>query len=274
MAKQNKKQDEFSAKALEQKLNALSDRLAGRWEKIRFERALSWIKRSEYESLRGDRDVQFILLWVALDALFGRERDIVTQSRGRIPGRIAALMKEDRAEIIWREFYRKRDAVFRILQNRYIFNPFWKAIAESGVHAQEVTGLHVNPKNAKHPKVAESDREFAAENRRVLALLARGRAHDKRVVAQIIFRRLGTLRNQLMHGSSGHSESLNRSQVEDGYSLLSALAPRILHVMMESPDTLHGVVAYPPFGEKNALFDQGMDREKFQRLFGGTIGRA
>lgn len=273
MGKQKKKPDEFSAQALEQKLGALSGRLDGRWEKIRFERALSWIKRSEREDWRGDRDVQFILLWVALDAMFGRERNIVAPPHGRIPGRVAALMKEDRGEVVWREFYRRRDAVFRLLQNRYIFNPFWKAIAESGVHAQEAAGLHVTPGSAGHPKVAESDRDFAAQNREVFALLKRGAARDKRRIARVVFERLGTLRNQLMHGASEHSEDLNRSQVEDGHRLLSALAPRLLHVMMESPDARRGVVAYPPFGEKNALFDTALDGDEFSRLFGRTIGR-
>ena len=110
---------------------------------MRFERALSWLKRSEREreSKSQDRDVQFILLWVALDSLFGREQDIISLSRSRIPARVAALMKEDRAGIIWEGFYLRNAALFRILQNRYIFNPFWKAIAESGVHSQESTEL-------------------------------------------------------------------------------------------------------------------------------------
>ena len=275
MAKQKKDQDGFSAQTLKRKLDALSGQLDGRWEKLRFERALSWLKRSEREreSKSQDRDVQFILLWVALDSLFGREQDIVSLSRSRIPARVAGLMKEDHAGIIWEGFYLRNAALFRILQNRYIFNPFWKAIAESGVHSQESTKLCVTQKRAGHPKVAESDRKFADENRRVFDLLARGGAHGRRVVARIIFQRLGTLRNQLMHGSSAHLEGLNRSQVEDGHRLLSAVVPRILHVMMESPDARRGAIAYPPFGDRDALFDTELDGDEFRRLLGKSIGR-
>ena len=269
MAKQKKHQNEFSAQVLKRKLNALSDQLDGRWEKLRFERALSWLERSENEGIRQDRDVQFILLWVALDSLFGRERDIVSQARARIPGRIAAVMKEDGAGIIWQGFYSRNAEVLRILQNCYIFNPFWKAIAESGIHSQESTKL----REQESPKAMESICEFAEENRRVFRLLERGNAYDRRVIARIVFRRLGTLRNQLMHGSSEHSETINRLQVEDGYRLLSTLTPRILRVMMESPDTRRGVVAYPPFGKKNELLDRELDGDEFRRLIGKTIGR-
>ena len=272
MAKQKKDQDGFSAQTLKRKLDALSGQLDGRWEKLRFERALSWLKRSEREreSKSQDRDVQFILLWVALDSLFGRERDIISPLRSHIPARVAALMKEDRAGIIWEGFYLRNAALFRILQNRYIFNPFWKAIAESGVHSQESTELRVTPENAGH---SIADTEFLEENRRVFDLLAREGAYGRRVVARIIFKRLGTLRNQLMHGSSAHKEDINRSQVEDGYRLLSALVPRILHVMMESPNARRDVIAYPPFRKKNDLFDTELDGDEFRRLLGKSIGR-
>ena len=272
MAKQKKDLNDFSAQTLKRKLDALSGELDGRWEKLRFERALSWLKRSEKEreSKNQDRDVQFILLWVALDSLFGRERDIISPLRSHIPARVAALMKEDRAGIIWEGFYLRNAALFRILQNRYIFNPFWRAIADSGVHSQESTELRVTPENTEHP-IADS--EFLKENRRVFELLAREGAYGRRVVARIIFQRLGTLRNQLMHGSSAHLEVLNRSQVEDGYRLLSAMVPRILHVMMESPDARRGAIAYPPFGKQDRLFDRELDGDEFRRLLGKSIGR-
>ena len=270
MAKQKKHQNEFSAQVLKRKLNALSDQLDGRWEKLRFERALSWLERSENEGIRDDRDVQFILLWVVLDSLFGRERDIISQSRTHIPSRVAALMKEDDAGIIWQGFYRQNVDVLQILRNRYIFNPFWKAIAEGGVHSQESTRLHVTSDNTGHP-IADS--EFKGENLRVLDLLERRGAHGRRVVARIVFQRLGTLRNQLMHGSSAHRESINRSQVKHGYRLLSTLAPRILHVMMESPDARRGVIPYPPLGGRDDLFDHELDGDEFRRLIGKTIGR-
>ena len=276
MAKKKQNKNPFSAAALKRRLGELSGRLDGRWEKLRFERALSWLERSEKESgiesgrIRSDRDVQFVLLWVALDALFGRERDVVARPRSRIPDRVAALMKEDRNGVIWDGFRARPDEVFGILRNRYIFNPFWKAVAEGGVHSQERAGVFLTPDNFGR---SCADSEFKEENLRVFALLKRGNAHGRRVVAQIIFRRLGTLRNQLMHGSSEHSEPINRSQVEDGYRLLSALAPRILHVMMESPDLPRGVIAYPPIGEKNALFDGALDRDEFRRLIVAAIRR-
>ena len=265
------RQNDFSAEALERQFNQLPARL-GRWEAVRLGRALSWLKRGEEE----DHDVRFILLWVALDALFGREADILPQdpgavpdesARARIPGAVAAMLSEDPEGIIWRECHDKRKTIARILRNPYIYSPFWKAIAESRADAPDMQ------RRAEHPRVAESRRWFARENGHVLALLKRGDAASRGKVVRIVFNRLGTLRNQLMHGASAHSEGLNRSQVEDGHRLLSALVPRILHLMMKSPDKPRGVVAYPPFGEKDALFDRKFNEEAFDRYFKRIAGR-
>ena len=270
MAKQKKSEHEFSAQALERKLKSLSDQLDGQWEKWRFERALSWLKRSENEGIRSDHDVQFILLWVALDSLFGRETDILPQEnfsapgetvRVRIPDSVAALLDEDSAGMIWLECYRQREVIANVLKNPYIYNPFWRAIAES---RDDLTDA---------PKIADSRQRFAAENSRVFLLLKENSDSARREIVRIVFKRLGTLRNQLMHGASGHNEDLNRTQVEDGHRLLSALVPRVLRVMMESPGVSRGVVAYPPYGEKDDCLDKKFDVKAFDRYFKRTVGR-
>ena len=272
MSKQ-RNQGEFSAATLERKFKGLSGGLSGRWEKPRFERALSWLKRSENEGIRGDHDVRFILLWVALDSLFGREADILPRAvaRARIPSSVANLLREDKGEVIWRECYRQRETIARILKNPYICNPFWRAIAENGIHSRDALGWSRSPEAER--ELAESIGRFVEENDEVVSRLRENTNFARRKVVRIVFGRLGTLRNQLMHGASAHQEGLNRSQVEDGHHLLSALVPRILHLMMESPDKRRGVVAYPPFGEKNALFDRKFDEEAFDRFFKRTMGR-
>lgn len=261
------KRNDFSVEALEEKFDEASVDLS-RLERARFERALSWLRRGD--SGNEDCDVRVILRWVALDAMFGREADILLQpdeERVRIPEAVAALMREDRAGILWEECRRKRKTIARILRNPYIYNPFWRAIAESRTDAPDERAL------AAHPKVAESRRWFARENRRAGSLAARGDAASHAQFARIVFARLATLRNQLMHGASAHAEGLNRSQVEDGERLLSALAPRILHLMMDSPRKPRGVVAYPPFGDKDALFDKQFDEARFYRQFARTRQR-
>lgn len=267
------RQNIFSPDALDEQFRQLSEssRL-GRWEKVRFERALSWLRRGENE----DHDVRFILLWVALDAMFGREANVLPQgadsapeesARGRIPNAVAAMLGEDAEGIIWRECHEKRKTIARILRNPYIYNPMWQAIAEGRAESADIQ------KRAGDSNVAESRARFARENGHALSLLKKGDAGSRRKFARIVFNRLGTLRNQLMHGASAHSEGLNRSQVEDGHRLLSALVPRILHVMMKSPHKRRGIVAYPPFGEKDALFDKEFDEKAFDRYFKRTMGR-
>ena len=269
--------DLFSAAALEARLRALAADLRGRWEAVRFGRALSWLKRSESAE---DPDVRFILLWVVLDSLFGQEEDIQPREgnvaprrdeavvRAGIPGDVAKFMGEDVKGIVWEGFHRQREAVARILRNIYIYQPFWRVIAESGVHSRK------SRESAPCPGVGNIRHKFARDNNRVLFdWLAKNSPSGRREVARTVFLRLATLRNQLMHGASAHLEEINRTQVEDGCRLLSELVPRILHVMMESPDKTRGVVAYPPYGKRNEFFDDKFKEDAFHRALQRTVGR-
>ena len=54
-------------------------------------------------------------------------------------------------------------------------------------------------------------------------------------VLLIVFNRLYTLRNQLMHGGSTYKSSLNRKQLQDGCQILSALLPAFLYLLWKMP---------------------------------------
>ena len=64
-------------------------------------------------------------------------------------------------------------------------------------------------------------------------------------VLSIIFNRLYTLRNQLMHGGATWNSGANRTQVKDGVEMLNTLVPIIIDIMMKHPDTLWGDPYYP-----------------------------
>ncbi|MNI92174.1 hypothetical protein D3C73_1499380 [compost metagenome] len=61
----------------------------------------------------------------------------------------------------------------------------------------------------------------------------------------MLFNRIYTLRNQIMHGGATCDSSVNRPQLRDCSSLLGKLVPLIIELMLDNPDTLWGDACYP-----------------------------
>ena len=61
----------------------------------------------------------------------------------------------------------------------------------------------------------------------------------------VLFQRLYTLRNQLVHGGATWNSSVNRAQVRSGRLLLSRLLPAMLEVMMKHPAEFAAAPFYP-----------------------------
>ena len=69
---------------------------------------------------------------------------------------------------------------------------------------------------------------------------------DSVEVLYIIFNRLYTLRNQIMHGGSTYKSSINRSQLQDSSNILTALLPIFMHILLENEKILDlGKPFYP-----------------------------
>ena len=122
--------------------------------------------------------------------------------------------------VIWDRFSQE---IRLLLDNRYVFAPFWKH------HAGEVGGggWEITFEAAKR-----------AANR---ALTQR----DTPVVLSILFDRLYVLRNQLVHGGATWSSNANRAQVRDGAALLGCLLPVFIDLMMDHPDEEWAMPTYP-----------------------------
>ena len=70
-------------------------------------------------------------------------------------------------------------------------------------------------------------------------------SNDTAAVLGIVFNRLYTLRNQLMHGGATWNSSINRDQMRDCVKVLGDLVPVTISIMLDSPDTLWGDAVYP-----------------------------
>lgn len=61
----------------------------------------------------------------------------------------------------------------------------------------------------------------------------------------VMFNRLYTLRNQLIHGGATWNGSVNRKQLRDCTQLLGSLVPILIQLMLDNPNTLWGEACYP-----------------------------
>ena len=200
---------------------------------LRVHRALSWLRRAEYE--RDDLDVRFILMWVGFNAAYAGDLDRALDGEGKAGNErerfdqfFAALVDMDAGNRIYNVIWERFSQEIRLLMdNKYVFAPFWKH------HAGEFSG-------------AGWEVSFDSAKRAANRALAE---KDTAVALSILFDRLYVLRNQLVHGGATWDSSANRDQVRDGASLLGCLLPVFLDLMMDNPDAEWAMPMYPVVDE-------------------------
>ena len=196
---------------------------------LRTHRALSWLRRAE-ESHK-DLDVRFILLWIGFNAAYAGDLDraLDTQSttggeRERFDTFFKALVEMDKGNRIYTAIWERFSQEIRLLlDNRYVFAPFWKSQnGDFGGAGWEIS--------------------FDAAKRAANSALAE---RSTPVVLSILFDRLYVLRNQLVHGGATWNSVANRSQVRDGAALLGCLLPVFIDLMMDNPQAEWSMPMYP-----------------------------
>lgn len=65
------------------------------------------------------------------------------------------------------------------------------------------------------------------------------------VLLGVVFNRLYTLRNQLIHGGATWNGKVNRKQLRDCAQLLGRLVPVIIELMLDHPEISWGAACYP-----------------------------
>lgn len=195
---------------------------------LRVHRALSWLRRADAEN--DDLDVRFILLWIGFNAAYAGDLDRALDGAGtgneraRFDEFFAALVRMDSDNRIYRVIWDRFSQEIRLLlDNRYVFAPFWKHRGgEVGGGGWEFT--------------------FEAAKRAANRALAQ---RDTPVVLSILFDRLYVLRNQLVHGGATWNSNANRNQVRDGAALLGCLLPVFIDLMMDNPGEEWTMPNYP-----------------------------
>lgn len=148
--------------------------------RLRMHRALSWLDRTEQAD---DLDGRFIFLWIAFNAAYASEID--DRQRLSEPETFKAflekfclLVEKKRIDaLIWQEF---SISIRVLMDNQYVFQSFW------------------NHRSGKIDEIAWKTR-FASGKRAAHLALASG---NTSALLGVLFNRLYTLRNQLIHGGA------------------------------------------------------------------------
>ena len=191
---------------------------------LRVHRSLSWLQRAEMED--GDDDARFLFQWIAFNAAYAAElRDPAgNDERSVFDEFFRKLTGLDRDHRIYNAIWERYPQAIRVLlDNRYVYAPFWK----------HQNGL---------PGYADWEDRFQRSKSRIGIAL---RDRDTRTILATVFDRLYVLRNQLVHGGATWNSGVNRSQVRDGARIMTALVPVFVDLMMDNPDVEWGDPYYP-----------------------------
>ena len=189
---------------------------------LRVHRALSWLQRAEQCD---DQDGRFIFLWIAFNAAYAAE------TGGRQKGEsdhyrqfLYKLHEMDRdkklSKLVWEQY---SSAIRLLLDNPYVFQPFW------------------NHQNGLSDS-SDWETQFTRDKQRAHKALAQ---QDTPSVLSVVFYRLYTLRNQLVHGGATWDSSANREQMRDACRFLGDFVPVVIELMLDNPNALWGDAVYP-----------------------------
>ena len=194
----------------------------------RIRRAKSWLKCAEQERKSGDLDVAFILYWIAFNAAFAR--DVLKYPNTRCEfseclGKVLCL--DSKGEIYFAVKDEFVGAVGQIVANQYLFKKYWDFVNEK-------------PGSEDWKKCFDQEREEADE-----AMDKPSEANTHKILP-ILFERLYTLRNQIVHGGATWRSRYNRSSVEHGVPIMAFLVPLFIRIIKQNPGVKWGTPYYRP----------------------------
>lgn len=200
------------------------------WITVRLTRADTWWRRGEEMQGSGDLDLAFVLYWTAFNAAYAQD----------VPTDFADKKKTD--SMVFGQFLRTlvtldtggtiRDAmagplwryIEPVLGNKYLFSRFWHFVNEVP---------------------DSSDWESRLKGLNKAARKALWRRKPERTLT-ILFQRLYTLRNQLMHGGARWKSPRNRDSVENAVPIMRHLVPMFLDIIRSHPKRDWGQPYYRP----------------------------
>ena len=191
---------------------------------IRIHRSLSWIGRAEKKD--EDIDARFIFYWIAFNSAYSA---------------IQTSQYFDTERRIYKDFFEK---ILKYDKNEYVYNAIWKQFSgsvRSLLNNQYIFGSFWNFQNGHE---GFDDWEVKFNESKSIALKALQNKNTL-MILEILFDRLYTLRNQILHGGATWNSKVNRSQVQDGQAIIGFLVPNFLQIMMYNQNEKWGKLVFP-----------------------------
>ena len=219
--------------------------------RLRFHRVEKWTARARRVSALKDLDTAFLLYWIAFNAAYAKDEKPRSEA-AEFRKYFNTLLRLGGRRAVHDEICVEFDAeIKKVVDNVFLFEPFWEKAKNRAEGA-----------DAEHD--AEWNRDFRAEGEKVRAALEDPAKGDPLTVLVVLFRRLYTLRNQLVHGGATWKSRLNRYSVKSGERILGFVMPIFLRLMRENPDEDWGT---PPYwaslwkGKPDTEVDRGTPRD-------------
>ncbi len=190
---------------------------------LRTHRALSWLNKAENCD---DDDSKFTFLWIAFNSAYAQDFEQRNDygEKGLYQEFLAKLVSLDEhnklSAIVWGNY---SGAIRSVLDNEFILQAYWDF--HSG-------------------RISEQQWKDARSKAKTAANTALGQNNTASVLS-IVFSRLYTLRNQIIHGGATFGSSANRTQLRDCTLLLEEIIPVIIELMMDGKKELWGDAVYP-----------------------------
>lgn len=181
---------------------------------LRIHRGLSWLKKSM--DLHDDLDLQFISLWISFNAIYAQDL-VSAQDKQSLRQFLYLICQKDSEHKIYKILWERFSQPIRLfLDNPYVYQGFWDYQNQKISHDACKEGL-------------------AQEKQKVLRALSEKDSVD---ILMVLFNRMYTLRNQVVHGGATYNSSVNRKQLQDACTILLALLPVFMIILLENAATL------------------------------------
>lgn len=212
---------------------------------VRIRRALSWMQRAEKEQQLED-DIRFIMLWIGLNALYESYVPEDKHSKYKefkvVNEFLTKLLSLDQDGEIHRALWdnpKVKNKVLQLVKNKFVCREFWQSFHERGTTRNWISDVESQiSEDIKAVREAFQQRKTGLKHLR------------------IVFRRLYTLRNQMVHGSTTVKTVHGGTQRNQGNTVLAALLPVFISIMLNHPNEDWGKLSYP--SKDNADFARSM----------------
>lgn len=189
---------------------------------LRIHRGLSWLKKSR--DLEHDLDFRFISLWICFHSIYANDTQL-SQDKQSLNLFLHRLCSKDQEQKIYAILLDKHSQNLQIiLDYPYIYQGFWDYQNQKITIDAYREGLNKEKQNV----------QIALQQKSVVDLLF------------VVFNRLSTLNNQLTRGGATYTSPLNRKQLQESCTLLSALLSAFIYILLENAESFDlGKPFYP-----------------------------